>query len=250
MDYALFAFAMLVLAIQILMLHKVRKIHLTTYRLVNAANAIEKETRTLYQQLQSYDSLMRLISPVKPLPALRGWAASPDFLLVLARHALEAAPLSILECSSGASTVVLARCCQLNGAGHVWSLEHDKHYAAQTQARLAEQWLDEWATVIHAPFSSTGPTGQPWYDLDALNPPQGGFDMLVIDGPPQQTAPLARYPALPILDGLLADGASVFLDDAARPDEQETLRRWAAEFPAYDQIRLDFEKGGARLVKR
>lgn len=252
MDYALIMLATLILAIQVLVFHKVRRIHLTTYRLLAAADTIdrtEKETRTLYRQLQSYDGLMRLIEPARPLPPLRGWAASPDFLLTIARHATAEKPEAILECSSGSSTVVLARCCQLNGCGHVWSLEHDAQYAAHTRARLEEQGLSEWATVVDAPLAPSPKTAQPWYEVGALRGPEHGFDMLVIDGPPRQTGPRARYPALPELDPLLARGAAVYLDDADRADEQEILRRWAAEFPRYVHTPLDLEKGGARLVK-
>jgi len=252
MDYVLFALATVILAIQALVFHKVRKIHLASYRLMNAANTIdriEKETLTLYRQLQSYDCLMRLIQPARPLPVLRGYAASPDFLLAIARHALLEKPSAILECSSGSSTIVLARCCQLNGGGHVWSLEHDEHYAGLTRARLAEQGLDEWATIIHAPLTTSQRTEHPWYEIGDLAAPGSGFDMLVIDGPPLRIAPQVRYPALPKLDPLLAKGASVFLDDAGRAGEKEILRRWAAEFPQYAHTPLDLEKGGACLVK-
>jgi len=49
-----------------------------------------------------------------------------------------------------------------------------------------------------------------------------------VDGPPAYAAGqgLARYPALPVLRGRLAPGATVILDDVERPGEQEVLRRW------------------------
>ena len=55
--------------------------------------------------------------------------------------------------------------------------------------------------------------------------------MLVIDGPPQAAGTQARYPAGPLLFPRLAPGAAVYLDDAARSDEQAILRRWRSEFP-------------------
>src|SRR3712207_1794767 len=58
----------------------------------------------------------------KSLPPTRGWAASPDILLQLTQHARETHPNVVVECGSGASTVVLARCAELNGGGHVYSL--------------------------------------------------------------------------------------------------------------------------------
>jgi predicted O-methyltransferase YrrM len=249
MNYLILGLLLSGLVIQILVLYKVRKIHLASYRLVVAADRTESETHTLYQQLQAYDGLMRLIRPTSPLPPLRHWAASPDFLLELARHVRHQRPTAILECSSGSSTLVLARCCELNGAGHVYSLEHEESFALETRQRLAEQGLNDWATVIHAPLVRASGSQQPWYDLNQLPGKLAPVDMLVIDGPPASTAKHARYPALPRLDSLLAAGASVFLDDAGRTDEQEILRRWSSEYPAYLQTKLYLEKGGVLLKK-
>ncbi|TDY03761.1 O-methyltransferase [Thiohalophilus thiocyanatoxydans] len=245
MDYLLLFLLLVVLASQALLFYKVRKIHLASYRLLGAA----QESGALYQQLQAYDGLMRLIRPVAPLPLLRGWAASPDLLFTLAKHTIKHKPVSILECSSGSSTMVLARCCQLNGVGHVYSLEHDEHFAEQTREGLVEQGLEEWASVIHAPLIPTGDAGQPWYDLTRLQAPEGGFDMLVIDGPPATTSKHARYPALPQLDRLLNPGARVFLDDAARGEEKQILARWQQELPHYTEALLPFDKGAAVLTK-
>lgn len=245
MDYLLLILLLIVLLSQALLFYKVRKIHLLSFRLMDAAN----DTRALYHQLQAYDGLMRLTRPVAPLPLLRGWAASPDLLLVLARHVLKHKPQSILECSSGSSTLVMARCCQLNGRGHVYCLEHDEHFAGQTREGLAEQGLEEWATVIHAPLVPTGESGQPWYDLSHLPGIGNKFDMLVIDGPPATTSKLARYPALPQLDRFLSPGARVFLDDAARSEEKQILQRWQQELPQYSQVTLPLDKGAAMLTK-
>lgn len=193
MDTLLIALVLLLLGSQLVLFHKLRKVHLASYRLLQAAD----ETFSLFQQFQSYDSLMRLIEPARPLPALRRWAASPDLLLTLAKEVLDRKPEAILECSSGSTTLVLARCCQLNSSGHVTSLEHDEKFAIQTREWLAEHGLERWATVIHAPLRPTGKTGQPWYDLSHLEIPENGFDMLVIDGPPASVSKHARYPAIP-----------------------------------------------------
>jgi predicted O-methyltransferase YrrM len=237
------------LVVQTLTLYKVRKIHLASYRLEHALRQTESEARTLYQQFQAYDGLMRLIHPVAPLPPLRHWAASPDFLLELALHVRHRRPEAILECSSGSSTLVLARSCELNGAGHVFSLEHDEHYAIKTRQLLEEQELTEWATIIHAPLVSVSGHDQPWYEPKCIPTDRHAFDMVVIDGPPADTSPLARYPALPMLNSYISVGASVFLDDANRKGEQAVLRRWQSEFPEYKQTQLHLEKGGARLEK-
>lgn len=179
MDYLLLLLMLLVLVILALLYHKIRRIHLATFRL----NKASEETFSLFRQFQAYDGLMRLITPSHPLPLLRGWAASPDLLLTLAKHVLKHKPASILECSSGSSTVVMARCCQINGCGHVYSLEHDKKFAEVSREWLSEQGLASWATVIDAPLARTGDSQQPWYDLSGLAAADSGYDMLVIDGP-------------------------------------------------------------------
>lgn len=143
----------------------------------------------------------------------------------------------------------MARCCQLNGSGHVYSLEHDERFARETRDRLAEHGLEGWATVTHAPLVPTGESEQPWYDLDRLAVPAGRFGMLVVDGPPASIGKLARYPALPQLDRLLMTGARIFLDDARREEEQRALTRWKNEFPNYAQASLDLDKGCAVLTK-
>lgn len=227
-------------------LHKVRLIHLLVHEVRDQAGSAPA---TLFRQLEAIEGLQRELRLDKSLPPTRGWAGSPDFLLQLARHAQLARPRVVVECSSGASTIVLARCLQLLGAGQVYSLEHDPLYAAQTRAELARHGLSNWAQVLDAPLRTQALSGQhwPWYAVERL--PAGlAIDLLVIDGPPQASGTLARYPAGPLLFPRLAPGAAVFLDDAARPDEQAILRRWRDEFPQLRQSLLACEKGCARLL--
>ena len=76
----LISFASLLLAVVIF--YKVRKIHLLEFRIVETLAGIQNQVTglsNLYNQLQTYQDLVSLIKPAKPLPLLRGWAASPDF---------------------------------------------------------------------------------------------------------------------------------------------------------------------------
>ena len=229
-------------------LHKVRKIHLATFRLERDLAYNTAQFEPTYAQVTAFHDLHQLIEPVKPLPPLRGWAASPDFLLEIAQYALDSKPLTILECSSGASTIVLARCCQLLGQGHVYSLEHDEVYAEKSRQELARHGLGDFASVINAPLVPTPSVdGQQWYSLEELPSSVTDVGLLVIDGPPKSTAPLARYPALPILRDRLANECVIFLDDANRAAEQEMLRQWSEEFPEVEQAMLPLELGAARL---
>ena len=73
--------------------------------------------------------------------------------------------------------------------------------------------------------------------------------MLVIDGPPGFLQKHSRYPALPMLNERLAEYCAVFLDDAAREDEQELVRRWLKENPGFQVEYIENERG-CYILKR
>lgn len=138
---------------------------------------------------------------------------------------------------------VLARCMQLNAAGHVYSLDHDAEFAEITRANLTRCGLDDWATVVDAPLRphQLGEKTWNWYSEENL--PDVSIDLLVVDGPPMPIDPLIRYPAGPVLFPRLANGATVFLDDAARDGEQWIIEEWIKEFPAIQRREFYCEKG-------
>lgn len=182
-------------------------------------------------QIEALLALQTELSLRHALPPARGWAASPDFLHNLVRHTLRDRPLTVVECSSGISTIVLARCMEILGTGHVYSLEHEKEYAEKTRALLRQHALEHFATVCDAPLKNItlpGWSGQ-WYSHEVL-PDDLKIDLLVIDGPPWFVAELARYPAVPVLHDRLNPHAAVFLDDADREGEKMAVKRWLDEF--------------------
>jgi predicted O-methyltransferase YrrM len=202
------------------------------------------------QQMQTLQRLCANFGFDGGLPTTRGWAASPDFLFVIANHVRHYKPRIIVECSSGTSTLVLAKAAQLNGDGHVYSLEHDAKFAEITRSELEEYGLTEWATVLDSPLREHQIAGEtwPWYAEENL--PEGTIDMLIVDGPPLMTRPQARYPAGPILLPRLARGGVLFLDDADRLDERNAAERWEREFPEFEVTRIPTEKGCIRLLRR
>jgi predicted O-methyltransferase YrrM len=245
-------FAVVVIALggMMVLLHKTRRIHLKLFAFEDEIRALRTtDSVNLYRQVQALIELRDLLQFVAPLPPLRFWAASPDFLLVIARHALASRPKIIVECSSGSSTLVLAQVICHSGVGHVYSLEHDPTYAEETRSLLADHDLQDWATVIDAPMMTLTISGEHynWYD-DAGLAGIGPIDMLVIDGPPFNTNPLARYPAGARLFPRLAPKAAVFLDDAARPDETQAVARWMETFPEMKHHTFVCEKGCVRLT--
>jgi rhodanese-related sulfurtransferase len=254
------------LIVGIYVLHRVRGVRLRVLEVEAAATAVNGKLAevdaalkglgaslplaffTHFRQIESLYSIYREIPLAHPLPWTRGWAASPDFLWIVAQHVLAHRPKVVVECSSGVSTVLLAASLKKLGAGHVWSLEHNEKYADQTQAALEQQGLTRFVTLVKAPLvpHRLGENVFNWYDVSTF-PRIDSIELLVIDGPPARTGPLARYPALPVLYPLLKLPATIFLDDSLRSEEQEILRRWAREFPDLAIKGIQCEKGCAKI---
>lgn len=243
----------LVLIMSTYCLHKIRKVHYKTRKthllLKNKLAKIENKISNQLQQQQCLQILEREIQLDEPLPITRGWAASPDFLVTLVKHAKENTPKNIVECSSGVSTLILAKCASLNGVGHVYSLEHDPEYAVRTRADLEEHRLESYATILEAPLIKVQLRDREWDWYSLQNLPDIKIDMLVIDGPPSYLNDWARYPAGPMLFERLNEFGAAFLDDADREYEQQIVADWRREFPNLTYTSLPCEKGCIRVVK-
>ena len=148
MSLAILIIGIFVLLSCLYTLHKVRSIHLLLY---STKDQLLLETTNAYRQTECMQGLYLDLGLTKSLPSTRGWAASPDFLAELVKYALAEKPATVVECSSGTSTIVLARCMQINGSGKVYSLEHDPIYSKKTRDQLARHGLSAFAEVIDAP---------------------------------------------------------------------------------------------------
>lgn len=231
--------------------YRTRKIHKRVWDLEDiAVPQILQAPDSIYPQVQALLKLDRQLGIVDQLPPLRGWAASPDFLSIVADHILQTRPDVIVECGSGASTIVLAKCVALNGKGHIYSLDHEAEFADKTSALLQRSGLEDYAEVITAPISQlkNGNEVWPWYTLTKF--PDLEIDVLIVDGPPMPLGKMVRYPAGPKLIPNLRPGGSVILDDAARSDEQEIITRWMEEFGPFERTDFSAEKGCVILTRR
>jgi predicted O-methyltransferase YrrM len=198
-----------------------------------------------YRQVEALVSLVPLLGGSTPLPPMRNWAASPDYLAILAREIISNKPGLIVELGSGVSTQVAALCLRKNQFGMIVSIEQDPGFAEVTRRRLAAENLGDIAEVIDAPLTELHPGEESfrWYDTAKLDHLRG-VDMLIIDGPSVKgQKQYLRYPALPFFAGRGNKGMVIVLDDAARPDERRCIERWQKEFPALEGKFVEAEKG-------
>ncbi len=196
------------------------------------AGSVQQHLSLQFRQVEALICLYIELKPTRSLPETRGWAGSPDFLLMLVSHAKEARPRTIVECGSGLSTLVLARSLALAGLdGRIYSLEHLSEFRRRTAELLARHEVAPWADLLYAPLREYDlPAGKwRWYALDDL--PETQIDMLVVDGPPGDIGPLSRYPAGPLLFHRLSRQATIILAETGRHDEHVLIARWMEEFP-------------------
>ena len=185
----------------------------------------DDEATRRHQQAVTY--LYHTLDVKRALLPHTGWAASPE----LCSHIVDAVrahqPDTIVEAGGGASSVVVGYVLQEQGHGQLVSLDHLEEYGAKTRATVRAHGLSDVVSVRHAPLTEVELDGGrwPWYDLRAIDDLET-IDMLIIDGPPEQTRSQARYPAVPALYDRLSDDAVVILDDAYRPDETAIVKRW------------------------
>jgi len=200
--------------------------------------------RESYRQVEALVGLYSTLGFSLPLPPMRGYALSPDAAAGIVRLIHESRPSTILELGSGVSTLITAYSLKRFGGGRVISFEHDAAWCEVTSGYIAQHDLGDYAEVRYAPIDEAEINGRlwKWYDPSAL---QGidSVDMLVVDGPPADTQPLARYPALPLVAHLLTDKAVIVLDDTGREDERSIIGMWDAESGPFRIEDLPAEKG-------
>ncbi len=178
-----------------------------------------------YHQMESLFSIHQLIEPKIPLPPMRGFAGSPDFIKSLLFHLMKHQPKLIVEASSGVSSIVISEwITKYSPESKHYALDHEEKYAGLTRSRISQPN----STIIHAPLKSYSLDNKEykWYDMSMIED-LDQIDMLIIDGPPHFVNDLARYPALPLLKDKLKEGCIIILDDGRREFEQQIVKEWA-----------------------
>lgn len=203
-----------------------------------------------FKQTESYLQLQKLLDFELPLNFTRGWAASPDYLLIVLKELLKLTrkkrAVTILEAGSGISTVVLGIALKkFSPESKIFSLEHDYDFFLKTQEELKFHKIEN-VNLLYSPLISYEINGKEWlwYDITELFKfLNQRVDFLVVDGPPEATQDEARYPILPVLREKLSDDFVLILDDAYRKGEKKAAYLWKKELQLFESKEIDTEKG-------
>lgn len=206
--------------------------------------------------LAEAQGLVQLRAADLPFPLAFGgtYALTADAAAVLAREVSMRRPQVVVELGSGVSTVLVGRLVQQRGAGRIYSLEHDVAWAVETRKLVSAAGLESFVEVLDAPLvdQQVGDQRFSWYAVPDVVHALGAIDLLIVDGPPQRIDPdgFPRYPALPVFAAQLSGNAAVFVDDANRPHETETVRLWLERFPEWEARWIPTVPGTCLLTRR
>lgn len=180
-----------------------------------------------FLQIESLFSIYNLLPNLIFLPATRGWAGSPDFLNKIVEIILKQKPRTVVEASSGVSSIIIGVALKLNNYGRLLSLEHDDTYLDNTRNNLKINHIEDISSLLHCPLDDYHIDGKlwKWYQTNKICLAEK-IDLLIVDGPPGRTQNLARYPAIPLLFQYFSESFTVLLDDAKRPDEVLIVEKW------------------------
>lgn len=233
------------------------------------ADAVAKHIANSTKQLENYIAIQHYMTMGKKLPAFHGWPISPDFGLLLIDLIEQYQYDLVVEFGSGTSTILIAQALanvqQSTGRpSQQVTFEHLDSYHTRTQSMLNAAGLSNAVQLVHAPFTDyiapNGRTYRYYSCQDKLRKMAQAMPnhselmiLVVVDGPPANTGPLARYPALhhlwPQFEGAHFD---FLMDDYIREDEREIVRVWRDEMLRHDLdvgvTHLKFEKEAALLT--
>lgn len=208
---------------------------------------IQQELANAVKQLEAHSNLQSYLSSGLLVPELHGWPISPDFALTLVRLIEQHRFDAVVEFGSGSSTALMAKALARRAVREPEAsptvqiaLEHLEQYHRKTERLLEADGLGDRAKVLLtplSPFTTEAGATFSYYGIapDALARELGAIRssvpriLAVVDGPPESTGPLARYPALELLlSAIPQQHCTLVLDDYRRASEQEVARRWHA----------------------
>lgn len=205
----------------------------------------------LYSSVEALIGTYRELDGQAVIPPLGGWAVSPDLALYLVQLVHARQPRVVLELGSGASTLLIGKALDQMGVGQLISIEHDPVWYANTIQELHLAGLNDVVDLRYSPLIPIDIEGSTfrWYDTDSVSDSETA-DMILVDGPPGPTGPMARYPAGRVLISGAKQGCLVVVDDLIREDEQTMVDLWVQNFDLRVVDRPALSKGAVVLEVR
>ena len=242
-------FPIWLVAIAVIFLYVVYMFYLILNRLQDHRHRLLIYRNEIIAQTQALMHIHQNVNVKGYIPPMIPWSASPDFVSIIIQQILFREPRFILELGSGGSTVVLATLIKERDLNvRLISIDHDEYYANQTREHLKFNNLNDYVDVQGRPLKKYEIAADKynWYTWDEEGPEE--IDMLIVDGPPGAINKQSRYPALPVLEKDLREGASILVDDADRPDEITMISRWIREFDCYKAMEWETDKGTVEII--
>ena len=203
-----------------------------------------------YRLLEAAITLNTSVELRSPLPPLRGtFAMGPDAAAYVIRTVLQSAPNQVVEVGSGVSTVLLASA--LRGLGR------DQHPIPRSRSRIRGPDLgvppSEPARAQGGPRSRALDRGRSRRrDAVLVRPRRACRSLRGRIRARRRSAFVGRFSREvsgrpPCWRTRWLPGALIFIDDAERESETETIRLWASRFPVTVVDRPNLERGGVLL---
>ena len=155
-----------------------------------------------------------------------GYSADSAYLRQLLDVAFTHKDMTILECGSGLSTLLVGLVADRNSHNLI-ALEHHPAWAKKVQRQLEKAGVQS-AKVQLCPIRKYEEFD--WYDSEYIDLPSDNLiDFVICDGPPAQTR--GGRVGLPyVMSGRLKTGCLVLADDTHRLPEQEILKDWKENY--------------------
>lgn len=144
----------------------------------------------------------------------------------------------------------------------VVTFEHKKEFYEKTANLLRQGGLEKVVDLVHAPLVDYEYKGESFLyyacdeklsDLAKMFGGRKANILVLVDGPPGATGPLARFPALPkLLNALPLCRFDVILDDYNRREEKDVANKWLEMLKnrgvSYTEEKISLEKGAVCLT--
>lgn len=240
---------------------------------------IDKGLNNAVKQVESFIGVQRFLEKGEISMEFHGWPISSDIALYLLGQIKERDYDLIIEFGSGTSTQLFAKAMEFKGGQKsktadvpslktsdsddisiyrsVVTFEHNKKYFEKTQKLLKQKELLSIVNLVHAPLIDIESNGESflYYDCETeLNNIASKFAkhsakiLVLVDGPPGSTCPLARLPALnKLLNALGHHQLDIILDDSNRAEEKAIIAKWKETLESrsvpFEEEEIPCEKG-------